>query len=52
MICKTLLIKKVLYMCLVGLIVNFVLLYYVCVLGMSGIVLIGKQNGQQDITKT
>ena len=31
---------------------EFVLLYYVCVLGMSGIVLIGEQNGQQDIGKT
>ena len=31
---------------------EFVLLYYVCMLGMSEIVLIGKQNGQQDIAKT
>ena len=31
---------------------KFVLLYYVYMLEKLGIVLIGKQNGQQDIIKT
>ena len=36
-------------MCVVGLLSEFVLLYYVNMLGRLGIVLIGKQNGPKHI---
>ena len=44
------LIEKVSCICLVGLFnCEFVLLYYVCVLGMLGIVLKGNKNGPKHI---
>ena len=52
MICTNILIEKVSCMCLVGLIVIFVLLYYMYMLGMSGIVLIGKQKWTKTYTIT